>query len=82
MHIWSGDSFDCSQINLKDLEQHFAHQPLNLARSWSAPAQDQARLAYEGIIQRAVDSIQKGMMSKVVLSRVQGVYAPEVDWLI
>ncbi|MDA9127383.1 isochorismate synthase [Flavobacteriaceae bacterium] len=81
MHIWSGDSFDCSQFNLKDLEQHFAHQPLNLAPSWSAPDQDQARLAYEGIIQRAVDSIQKGMMSKVVLSRVKGVYAPEVDWL-
>ena len=81
VHVWSGDSFDCTQVNLKDLEQYFAHQNPSADQSWSAPTQDHVRLAYEGLIQRAVDAIQRGIISKVVLSRVQGFHVPEVDWL-
>ena len=81
IQIWSGHSFDCLQIDLSELEQYFSEKHPEFIDLWSAPIQNHHRLVYESLVQEAVDSIKRGEMSKVVLSRVHDFHAPEVNWL-
>ena len=81
IQIWSGHSFDCLQIDLSEVEQYFSEKHPEFIDLWSAPIQNHHRLVYESLVQEAVDSINRGEMSKVVLSRAHDFHAHEVNWL-
>ena len=80
-YIWSGHSFDRIEVELSELNVDSAIANDQVLDLWQSEESEQARQAHDQLVTKAITAIERGLMSKVVLSYAQQFSAAKVDWL-